>query len=266
MPLPRFAIALTLACSTSALAQHSDIDLAVVTLDDGTQIVDTGTSDFFNPGAPVQRGVRVFPADFGEGALQGITDDPGFNARNGALPGGAFVAFDLLDAVRIWNPATSDFDTIANNTISLGLFGTSRTTSILEDGFVQGFDFSVVDTDGSLHQHLNYSLNPAPTQGVFLLTMRIRVNTPNVAPSEPMYLVFNNGAPEAMHDDAVAYVESLLEPCPGDATGDNIVDLADLNLVLANFGAGPGGDTNGDGNTDLADLNLVLANFGEVCG
>ena len=54
-------------------------------------------------------------------------------------------------------------------------------------------------------------------------------------------------------------------PCPGDANGDGMVDLADLNLVLANFGSGPGGDTNGDGNTDLADLNLVLANFGAAC-
>jgi hypothetical protein len=54
--------------------------------------------------------------------------------------------------------------------------------------------------------------------------------------------------------------------CPGDANGDNQVDLADLNLVLANFGtAGPDGDVNGDGQVDLADLNLVLANFGTTC-
>lgn len=51
--------------------------------------------------------------------------------------------------------------------------------------------------------------------------------------------------------------------CPGDINGDGSVDLADLNLVLANFGsAGPAGDANGDGAVDLADLNIVLANFG----
>jgi hypothetical protein len=55
-------------------------------------------------------------------------------------------------------------------------------------------------------------------------------------------------------------------PCPGDATGDLMVDLADLNLVLANFGAdGTEGDVTGDGAVDLADLNLVLANFGTGC-
>ncbi len=56
------------------------------------------------------------------------------------------------------------------------------------------------------------------------------------------------------------------EPCDGDATGDNFVDLADLNLVLANFGtATDNGDVTGDGLVDLADLNLVLANFGTNC-
>jgi Ca2+-binding EF-hand superfamily protein len=47
--------------------------------------------------------------------------------------------------------------------------------------------------------------------------------------------------------------------------GDGAVDLADLNLVLANFGTNnPAGDANGDGVVDLADLNLVLANFGNT--
>lgn len=54
---------------------------------------------------------------------------------------------------------------------------------------------------------------------------------------------------------------------PGDVTGDGVVNLADLNLVLANFGqvAGGGvigGDANCDGVVNLTDLNLVLANFG----
>lgn len=58
-------------------------------------------------------------------------------------------------------------------------------------------------------------------------------------------------------------------PCPGDANGDDAVDLADLNLVLSNFGTSvpmsTGGDVNGDGVVDLADLNSVLSAFGTVC-
>jgi len=54
--------------------------------------------------------------------------------------------------------------------------------------------------------------------------------------------------------------------CNADVTGDGEINLADLNLVLANFGqTTPDGDTNGDGVVDLADLNAVLAAFGTSC-
>jgi S-formylglutathione hydrolase FrmB len=51
-----------------------------------------------------------------------------------------------------------------------------------------------------------------------------------------------------------------------DVNNDGQVNLADLNLVLANFGqTTSSGDANGDGVVNLADLNLVLANFGADC-
>jgi hypothetical protein len=54
--------------------------------------------------------------------------------------------------------------------------------------------------------------------------------------------------------------------CDGDVTGDGVVDLADLNLVLANYGqSGVPGDANGDGVVDMIDLNYVLAVFGKDC-
>jgi glucose/arabinose dehydrogenase len=60
--------------------------------------------------------------------------------------------------------------------------------------------------------------------------------------------------------------DSCEQLCDGDVTGDNAVDLADLNLVLANFGTSTTeGDADGNGEVDLADLNLVLANFGSSC-
>lgn len=61
-------------------------------------------------------------------------------------------------------------------------------------------------------------------------------------------------------------ITPLTPNCPADVTGDGEVNLADLNLVLANFGQTTGdGDTNGDGVVDLADLNAVLAAFGSNC-
>jgi len=54
--------------------------------------------------------------------------------------------------------------------------------------------------------------------------------------------------------------------CPGDVTGDQRVDLDDLNQVLTNFGqSGSAGDADGNGVVDLDDLNLVLTRFGTSC-
>ena len=54
--------------------------------------------------------------------------------------------------------------------------------------------------------------------------------------------------------------------CPGDATGDLMVDFDDLNLVLTNWGgAGPDGDLDGNNAVDFDDLNLVLSNWGTTC-
>ena len=59
---------------------------------------------------------------------------------------------------------------------------------------------------------------------------------------------------------------ALTKSCPADVDDSGSVDLADLNLVLGNFGqTTDSGDTNGDGQVDLADLNAVLGAFGQDC-
>ena len=54
--------------------------------------------------------------------------------------------------------------------------------------------------------------------------------------------------------------------CTGDLDGDGDTDLADLGILLADFGCpqpGPcAGDLDNDGDTDLADLGILLADFG----
>ncbi|MEC8502651.1 MAG: GC-type dockerin domain-anchored protein, partial [Actinomycetota bacterium] len=55
--------------------------------------------------------------------------------------------------------------------------------------------------------------------------------------------------------------------CPGDATGDAVVDGQDLAAVLAAWGADvPDVDQNGDGTIDGQDLAAVLAAWGLPCG
>ncbi len=65
-----------------------------------------------------------------------------------------------------------------------------------------------------------------------------------------------------------AFIAQLPHPCPGDTTGDDVVDFIDLNIILSQFGmVGPGlsGDLNGDGTVDFLDLNSVLSFFGAAC-
>ncbi len=69
---------------------------------------------------------------------------------------------------------------------------------------------------------------------------------------------------EAGVDDFLAYSIGC-DSIPGDVNGDGVVNFADLNIVLSNFGqtgAGLPGDADGDGDVDFADLNIVLSNFG----
>ncbi len=58
-------------------------------------------------------------------------------------------------------------------------------------------------------------------------------------------------------------------PCPGDLNGDQLVDLLDLSILLANFGSTSAtpdqGDLNGDQTIDLTDLSLLLVVFGVTC-
>ncbi|MEZ6211178.1 MAG: hypothetical protein R3B46_08050 [Phycisphaerales bacterium] len=62
---------------------------------------------------------------------------------------------------------------------------------------------------------------------------------------------------------------SFNEPCLGDANGDQIVNVDDLNVVLANWFtpqiSGTNGDLNGNGFVTVDDLNIVLSNFSHNC-
>jgi|GEM_PF-4455704 len=58
--------------------------------------------------------------------------------------------------------------------------------------------------------------------------------------------------------------------CPGDLNGDRVVNLSDLAILLANYGAEEGmthadGDLDFDGDVDLSDLAYLLGVYGDTC-
>lgn len=265
---PLTATGLSLAFHAAAIAQHSDIDLSLVT-EDGVTRLSTGVSDFENPGSPVIPNVRVHAATLNQSGIPGFTNNPGYNAFNGSLPPGSLLAFDIVDALRMWDPIAQNFDTIPAEQMRISLFTESRFTPTEPDGFVEGFQFAAVSGSGSVHQHISYVLGQPLTPGVYLLSLQLSLSVAGIEPTLPFYLVCNHLADPDEFAAAFAFVEDSLNPaptCPGDVTGDGSINLADLNLVLANFGqTTPEGDTNGDGVVNLADLNAVLAAFGTNC-
>ncbi len=98
-------------------------------------------------------------------------------------------------------------------------------------------------------------------------------------PSDPCF----GGAPRINAQGDVVFQAALIPPgqfavelgsglfvarasLQADATGDDLVNFADLNLVLSQFGqsgSGLSADLNGDGVVNFADLNLVLSEFGQ---
>ncbi len=62
-----------------------------------------------------------------------------------------------------------------------------------------------------------------------------------------------------------AWIATVLGP--GDANGDGVVDVFDVNLVSSHWGeTGPLGDVNGDLMVDIFDINMISANWTSTGG
>lgn len=259
------AVVASLAGASETMAQvHRDVQ---ITVEQGA--VRTGVIDFDTPGNPVVPGVRVYRATFGEFA--GGTNDPGFNASAGTFAQGTLLGFDLVDAARVWDG--TDFDMIPAEQLVVSLGANSRFTPTTPGGFVAGFNLAQAASNGSFHQHANFFVTAPATSGIYLLTLRLRVNA-GALPSEHFYIVFNQNRTASEHEAAVAFVQNvLLAPpaCVGDADGSGFVNFDDLTAVLAQFGASgeSGGALDGDadlnGAVNFDDITTVLAAFGTVC-
>lgn len=59
-------------------------------------------------------------------------------------------------------------------------------------------------------------------------------------------------------------------PCPEDLNYDGLINIADLSILLSNFGTMNGaahgdGDIDGDGDVDIGDLSALLSVYGTAC-
>lgn len=264
----------SLVLAAPVAAQHQDINVQAFD-DDGMQRLRTGSGDFFNPGQPPQYEIRLFTQAMGDDGDPGETINPGFNAFDDDLPAGALLSFNILDALRVWNPSNGDFEDIAANRLFLKLFTSSVATPTVADEFVSGFPFEQVSSDGSAHAHVLFELENPTQQGLFLLQWEVAINAAGVEPSQPVFVIFVNGSvAQSEIDAAEAYIQAQIDAeasCPGDANGDGETTTGDLTFIVSNLGAGaPGatgtpGDVNGDGETTTGDITFSVSNLGTIC-
>jgi hypothetical protein len=102
------------------------------------------------------------------------------------------------------------------------------------------------------------------------------LDNPTMTFSGSSRLPYNGGSSAAPYDSmvetpaqfaATTYTITSGSSLSGDINGDGIVNIADFNILAANYGATgttlATGDINGDGVTNLLDLNAIATNFGK---
>jgi len=195
--------------------------------------------------------------------------DPGFNALTGSgLPGGSFLGFTVTRGLSYFSGMGNVGFNATPAAESLSFYFGAGTVGISSTTAAQpGFNFTTVAGNGSLHRHINANLNAGtlavPSNGIYLTSIRL-TNTGGPAPSDALFLLFNNGASAANFNRALNYVAN---PFAGDADFSGEVTLDDFTALAANFGAAAprfwyDGDFNNDYQVNLDDFTALAANFG----
>lgn len=221
-------------------AQHTDIRPRV----EAGKIQVDGYDD--EEGA-VEPDLRVFGYDFGEDPAEPhFAADPGFNASaQSGLPSGSQLSLHVLGGARFglpgnlmyWDGADHDSAqpgvqpsfTLPNEQTSLRVTLGSR--NVLIDGQLgdlSGLSFATVGATGTVHTHVSSFLQSQsgdPADGIYFFAMRLQSSASAIADSDPLFIVFNHGLDEELHDVAIEWVQTSLVPEPA-YLGSCLIGLA----------------------------------------
>ena len=243
-----------LALAAAAQAQHLG-DIAV-SIESG--VLATGAN---KAAGPVPE--RVFGATFGDTGVPRFTSNPGLEALPGTFAGGSRLGFNAVAGLRRFTGAA--VEPVAGEFVEVKFL--TLVASIGAEP-VNGFDLAV-QTNGGFHRHLNFTLRSVgpklPASGLYVAELELYSTDGVTLPSEPFWVVFNDGRPAAELAAALAWVEENLASggtaCLADLDGSGDVGASDLALLLGAWG-GTGADLSGDGLTGAADLAQLLGAWG----
>lgn len=249
----------------------------------------------YDPSNPVtvDVGVHVWGGGhFQENPLDPFwTDDPCYGSTtDGGLPAGSQVGFNILSDLLYWDGnGPVCFGPVPNGEQIRIKYGFMIRHAGTGTGFVEGFNFQTVPSDGAFHRHINYFLlgpdgNSVPAiqdgiqaaDGVYVLKIEL-TSTAGITRSDPIWLVFRNFPPSdplaaVKHCMALLHVaHDIAHDRPrADLDFDRDVDGADLDRFEA-CATGPGipyvddccreADIDLDGDVDQTDLGFVQRCF-----
>jgi hypothetical protein len=196
---------------------------------------------------------RVFGYDFGEEPLDPyFIEDPGFNndadvaavflnlfGKNPVLPAGGTLRFNILDTLGskllYWDgtgpisfgPALAGTELgIKKGSLEVQLSGAAVTGTLPAIGTVDGNGRVHVHMDSILYQDDEAStLAPDAPAGIYLFGMSLFMTGAAIDASDPIYMVYNNGLTEEIHDEAMDWVAANLAPEPSS------IALAGISLL-----------------------------------
>ncbi len=185
------------------------------------------------PYAVTPDGSVIVGRGFSDNGLEAFRWEAGEMIALGDLPGGEFQSFA--------------FDVSADGSVVVGYSVTGQG----EEAFIWDADNGMrrlLDVLGDLNLASGWALHQA--EGIS---------------HDGRTIVGNGGSPAGHGEGWIARLWEHDSWCPGDLDGDNDVDLADLSILLANYGDSKVGDFDCDCDTDLTDLGFLLEHYGTTC-
>ena len=248
----RIHLLIALLFAPACFAQHEG-DVGLVIQDNQLQTAVIADGQYIS-------GEQIFTAAFGDSGFDFFTQNQAGMRPQELSPGATFY-WSAVAGLKKYEPALGLFPlrdiTVSFSTISVTV-GSEPT---------EGFALQV-QPDGGFHKHVNYFLQGRrhrPEAGAYLLETRLEISDPGIAPSQSVYVIFDNMAPE-IQTEAVAFLEESLDSsCPADVDGDDSIGFADVLAVLADWGCEscPASDVDGDGLVGFSDVLGVIANWGD---
>lgn len=231
------AAGLALTATTAFAEEHSHFDIAPCF--DGARLL-TGGLD--HGGHAVAPPISVYGYEFGEDPFDPFNPtDPGVNqaAGTGNLPAGAVLRYNILSSLLYWDGLGDvNLSPVTGNTwIGLSMGATTRTLTGTSGPQV-GSLIQSVGTGGMVHKHFVASLHAdalssnvpgdpsylAPPEGVYVFGLELTLaQGDDVYSSEPLWIVFNNGLSEDLHDAAMTAI--VPEPCSAALLGVGVVAM-----------------------------------------